>query len=135
MPLDLLPLPHALALLSLVGFLGWWRQQRAFRQLASRLLEMEARSRTLQKELAALLACSRGLGERIEQQQVRLRVVRSGQRTPAPVAPIAAGEAQYRSARLLIERGASTMEVARNCGLSQGEVELLARLAAQSAAG
>lgn len=127
-------LAAAMALVLVVSL----HQGRSLQRLGRRLHEAESRNRVLEKDLTAVLACSRGLAQRVQEQRRHLKQVERNPRPLAPVRPLTtpmSGETQYSSARLLLERGASTSEVARNCGLSQGEVELLARMGRKTAYG
>lgn len=125
------PLLHALAGIALVLLGGSWLRivdRRRERGLGQRLAQTEARLRGLQKDLAALLACSRGLAGRVGEQGTSLRLARNVAQAAVPLQRVETTDPQFRSARALILRGASTSEVARTCGLSHGEVELLARI-------
>lgn len=125
------PLLHALAGLCVGVLMAVWlglRSARRQRVILARLEQAEARLRSLQKDTAALIACSRGLAGRVGEQGTSLRLARSVAQAAVPLQRVETSEPQFRSARALILRGASTGEVARTCGLSHGEVELLARI-------
>jgi len=125
------PLLHALAGLGITALLAAWlglRSARRQRATEARLERAEARLRSLQKDTAALTACARGLAGRVGEQGTSLRLARSVAQAVVPLQRVETSEPQFRSARALILRGASTTEVARTCGLSYGEVELLARI-------
>jgi len=125
------PLLHLLAGIGIALLLGAWLHLvglRRARAMRTRLEQAEAHLRCLQKDLAALLACSRGLANRVGEQGTSLRLARTVAQAAVPLQRVDTSEPQFRSARALILRGASTTEVARTCGLSHGEVELLARI-------
>jgi hypothetical protein len=118
----------ALSVIALVWLAAWLRLRRREHLLSERLQASEQRLRALQKDVAAMLACSRGLAERVGEQGTHLKLARSAAQAAVPLQRVEASDPQFRSARALILRGASTAEVARTCGLSHGEVELLARI-------
>ena len=127
------PMPrlHGIALAGLAALAtgwAWLRARHHARQVEARLMAAEQRLRCLQKDVAAMLACSRGLAERVGEQGTNLRLARTVAQAAVPLQRVETTDPQFRSARALILRGASTAEVARTCGLSHGEVELLARI-------
>jgi hypothetical protein len=90
--------------------------------------QMEERGRIieeLKQDMAALLSCSRQLGDRLHKQERQIRVILQRQ---DQLARQETGAPPYRQATDMIRIGASTEAVISACGLSEGEAELIAYL-------
>ncbi|MGE0386520.1 MAG: DUF2802 domain-containing protein [Gammaproteobacteria bacterium] len=96
------------------------------RAIERRLVAQCAEQAELRNALVALLACSRGIGERLHDQGTALRRI-AEQPRPQP-APIADERARYQVALALADSGAEPDELTARCGLSRGEAELVRHL-------
>jgi hypothetical protein len=97
------------------------REGRARRSL-ERSLDAQSRIQAeLRHELQALLGCSRGIGERLSAHGVQL--LRLAERQSQIEREH--GEERHVAASALLAAGATPVEVARRCGLSRGEAELM----------
>ena len=79
----------------------------------------------LNEELNALLACSRGISERLHHYQNQFQTITERQ-DKLEVGD--AGSAGYKQAIALFKRGASEDEMLSTCDLSRGEINLIAHL-------
>lgn len=100
----------------------YWR--RLAEVTAALRLEQESRAQ-LERQVDALLACSRAIGEQVREQTRRQRsiVEQLNQLDHHSGDDAAIGQAGK-----LLEKGVSLNEISDLCDLSQGELELLARL-------
>lgn len=100
----------------------YWR--RLAEVTAALRLEQESRAQ-LERQVDALLACSREIGEQVREQTRRQRsiVEQLNQLDHHSGDDAAIGQAGK-----LLEKGVSLNEISDLCDLSQGELELLARL-------
>lgn len=100
----------------------YWR--RLAEVTAALRLEQESRAQ-LERQVDALLACSREIGEQVREQTRRQRsIVEQLNRLDHH----SGDDAAIGQAGKLLEKGVSLNEISDLCDLSQGELELLARL-------
>ncbi len=99
---------------------GWLRA----RSLARELSGLRTESDRMRNDLAALLRCSRGMGEQLRRQQALVRRLNERQ------AQVERGDgsARVQAAETLLRNGADVAEIASRCGMSRGEAELLVHL-------
>lgn len=100
------------------------RGRREADTLRAALAAQESRLDELRSQVAALIACSKGLGDRVQNHQANLRRLAERQ------TQIERDESnsRFRSAAALVERGAAVEELVDRCGLSRGEAELVQHL-------
>ena len=79
----------------------------------------------LRNDVAAMLLCARGIGERIQKHQKHLGNIA---RRQAELEFRGPDESQFRHAKILIQKGATIEELVKTCGISKGEAELLAHM-------
>ncbi len=118
-------------MLGLLGALAGWSLILS-RRLQRRLQALLAELRTSHADIQALLAASMQAGERLMEAERQLRNIRQRQdhmdmRT--------AGQRPYAEAIERVQRGAGLDELVGQCGLSQGEAELILMLHGQAHAG
>ena len=117
----------ALALVTLVvAGLGEWRQRRARRAMQFALTTQAERAATLERDLAALLTCSRGMAERLAQAETQQRRL---QTQLDKVTSNDDNQLAVQHAMKLLNSGVDLKNVTSLCELSEGEVEILQNLA------
>lgn len=79
----------------------------------------------LNKELHALLSCSRGISQRLHSHQNQFQNISKRQDNLETIEP---GHAGYKQAVALYNRGASEDEMQSTCDLSRGEINLITHL-------
>lgn len=102
------------------GWLGW----QVF-QLKQNLKQQTHTNQQMLRDLNGLILCMRGVSERFEKQQRQLRSVTVRQND---IAEKSVSDSHYKQASFMMEKGATVDELVRNCGLSRGEAELMARI-------
>lgn len=119
-----------LAVLAVVTVLGGvlceWRHRRALRALQHTTTVQTDRVTTLERDLAALLTCSRGMAERLtktESQQRRLQTELD------KLSSNDDNQLAVQQAMKLLNSGVDLKSVTSLCELSEGEVEILQNLA------
>jgi hypothetical protein len=117
----------ALALVTVLGgVLCEWRHRRALRALRYTTAAQTDRVATLERDLAALLTCSRGMAERLaqtESQQRRLQTQLDKLNSNDD------NQLAVQHAMKLLNSGVDLKNVTSLCELSEGEVEILQNLA------
>jgi hypothetical protein len=108
--------------LALVAALAY-HQAREAGHLRALLAQQEARLQKMESEIGALLSCSCGLGDRLFQLQKLMDSVAVRQDQIRLEEP---GFFRFHEAAKLMDHGVEIEEIAKSCGLSQGEAELLA---------
>ncbi len=100
------------------------RARREAGALRAALAQQDALVAELRSQVTALIACSKGLGDRVQDHQANLRRLAERQ------TQIERDESnsRFRSAAALVERGAAVDELVERCGLSRGEAELVQHL-------
>lgn len=124
--LDYLPLAALAATLALGALLAEVRQRRALRGLQTTLAVQAERIGVLERDLGALLTCSRGMAERLgvaEKQQRNLHT------QVAKLANADDNQVAVQHAMKLLNSGIDLKNVTAICELSEGEVEILEALA------
>ncbi len=101
------------------------RQQKLLRQFQRHLDEQTATLEGMDRQLEALLSCSRGLGRRVQRHEKRLRHLTHRQ---DEIQTLGAGETPYRQAQALLQQGAGSEVLIDDCGLTPVEAELMAKL-------
>jgi len=90
--------------------------------------KVRQQARTIRKissELDALLACSRGISERLHQHQKQFKIIQDRQdHMEVPDN----GDLVYKHAISLINRGMTEDEMMDSCELSRGEISMIAHL-------
>ena len=94
-------------------------------QLCKKAKIQNRRIEQLNEELNALLSCSRGISERLHTHQHQFRNIAERQDKLEVGEP---GNAGYKQAIALFNRGASEEEMLSTCDLSRGEINLIAHL-------
>ncbi len=124
--LDYLPLAALVGALGLAGALCELRHRRALRGLSMTVTLQAERIVALERNLSALLTCSRGVAERLgttEKQQ------RSLQTQVAKLSNADDNQVAVQHAMKLLNSGLDLKNVTTLCELSEGEVEILQALA------
>ena len=98
---------------------------RANRRLTYQWSLLERRLATLEHQFTSLCAAEAQLGDRLIASEGELRAMYERQLQLELKQPVAG---HYRHAISMVELGASTVELVSNCGLSQGEAELILRM-------
>lgn len=94
-------------------------------KLRKKMLHQEKQIRELHQELDALLACSRGISDKLHFYQKQFKHIVDRQDK------LEVGEAEtsaYKQAMALVNRGASEEELLTTCDLSRGELNLITHL-------
>ncbi len=120
------PVAALVLVMLLVAGLGQWRQRRARRAMQFALTTQSERVATLERDLAALLTCSRGMAERLthaETQQRRLQTQLDKLTSNDD------NQLAVQHAMKLLNSGVDLKNVTSLCELSEGEVEILQNLA------
>ena len=108
------------------GVLCEWRQRRALRALRHTTTVQADRVATLERDLAALLTCSRGIAERLTKTETELR------RLQTQLDKLGSNDDKQlavQQAMKLLNSGVDLKNVTTLCELSEGEVEILQNLA------
>ena len=121
-----LPLAAIAGLLSLVGVLCELRHRRALRAATMTLAVQGERIATLERDLAALLTCSRGMAERLAVSEKQQRGLAT---QVAKLANADDTQLAVQHAMRLLNSGVDLKNVTSICELSEGEVEILEALA------
>lgn len=108
-----------------VSLLALLRSRRRARTLAEDVLVQTEQLQATQSELAALIACSRRIGERLNESE---RLQRTLQKQLDRLQASGDDQAAVQQAMKFLRNGLALEEVTRLCELSQGEVEILQRL-------
>lgn len=117
----------ALALVTLlVAGLGEWRRRRAQRAMQYAVTSQAERAATLERDLAALLTCSRGMAERLAQAESQQRRL---QTQLDKLTSNDDNQLAVQHAMKLLNSGVDLKNVTTLCELSEGEVEILQNLA------
>ncbi len=117
----------ALAVVTVVGgVVCEWRHRRALRALRHTTTVQADRVATLERDLAALLTCSRGIAERLtktetQQRRLQTQLDKLGSNDDKQLA--------VQHAVKLLNSGVDLKNVTALCELSEGEVEILQNLA------
>ena len=101
------------------------RQSRRVRGLQSLLAELDERNESLDNDLAALLKCSRRIGDRLSTSE---RAQRTMQKQIDNVQLGDESGLAIQHATKLLDNGCDLKEVTNICELTQGEVEILQNL-------
>lgn len=120
------PLAALAVVMVLAGGLCEWRHRRALRALRYTTAAQADRVATLERDLAALLTCSRGMAERLataETQQRRLQTQLDKLTSNDD------NQVAVQHAMKLLKSGVDLKNVTSICELSEGEVEILQNLA------
>ena len=120
------PLAAFAVVTALVGVWCEWRHRRALRALGCTSTVQAERVATLERDLAALLTCSRGMAERLakaESQQRRLQTQLDKLTSNDD------NQLAVQHAMKLLNSGVDLKNVTSICELSEGEVEILQNLA------
>jgi hypothetical protein len=109
-----------------VAVLGEWRHRRARRASAYAATAQAERVATLERDLAALLTCSRGMAERLAQAETQQRRL---QTQLDKLSSHDDNQLAVQHAMKLLNSGVDLKNVTSLCELSEGEVEILQNLA------
>ena len=123
---EYLPLAAVAVITVAAGGLCEWRHRRALRALRYTTTAQAERVATLERDLAALLTCSRGIAERLattESQQRRLQTQLDKLTSNDD------NQLAVQHAMKLLNSGVDLKNVTSMCELSEGEVEILQNLA------
>ena len=120
--------PWALLALVLGLGLGLWQrhQHRALRQLQGAVASQGENLAALERDLAALLSCSRGMAERVTRSEAQQRRVQS---ELDKLHGADDNQLAVTHAMKLLNSGVDLKNVTDLCELSEGEVEILQNLA------
>lgn len=100
-------------------------QAAKLRKLSNEMQQQGNTLSELKQEMAALLSCERGMGERIKQQQQQVRCVIDRQDKQEISNST---NSSYKQAMVLLQKGVSTDDLIEACELSRGELDLLSRM-------
>ena len=99
-----------------------------------RLIRCEHEDRqSLDKDVAALLACSRNIGERVRSQDARQNTMLK-KLDIIDLHSDSSGRQSYEQVRRMVEQGMGIDEIAEICDLRRGEVDLLNHIASHRSA-
>ena len=117
----------ALAVVTVLGgVLFEWRHRRALRALQHTTTVQADHLTTLERDLAALLTCSRGMAERLTQTESQQRRL---QTQLDKLSSNDDNQLAVQQAMKLLNSGVDIKSVTSLCELSEGEVEILQNLA------
>ena len=117
----------ALAVVTVLGgVLFEWRHRRALRALQHTTTVQADHLTTLERDLAALLTCSRGMAERLTQTESQQRRL---QTQLDKLSSNDDNQIAVQQAMKLLNSGVDLKNVTALCELSEGEVEILQNLA------
>ena len=117
----------ALAVVTVLGgVLCAWRQRRALRAVQHTTSVQADRVISLERDLAALLSCSRGMAERLSKTEFQQRRL---QTQLDKLSSNDDNQIAVQQAMKLLNSGVDLKNVTALCELSEGEVEILQNLA------
>ena len=117
----------ALAVVTVLGgVLCEWRQRRALRAVQHTTTVQTDRVTSLERDLAALLSCSRGMAERLSKTEFQQRRL---QTQLDKLSSNDDNQIAVQQAMKLLNSGVDLKNVTALCELSEGEVEILQNLA------
>lgn len=120
------PLAALAGVTLVVAVLGEWRHRRAQRASGYAATAQAERVATLERDLAALLTCSRGMAERLAQAETQQRRL---QTQLDKLTSHDDNQLAVQHAMKLLNSGVDLKNVTSLCELSEGEVEILQNLA------